>query len=299
MQQDDVTWNIMSKQFCCFQVKTQTQNFCRNEYNLTGFCSKRACSIANSQYATVREENGIIFLYMKMAERNPFPAKHWEKVRLSRNYAKAIYQIHENLLFCDHWVLNKCKQRFKKISQYLIRTRRLRLRRQKMLVPLVTKIERREQRREEKALVAACIENKIEKELMERLKMGMYSDVYNYSSTAFEQALVPEELDEDCEMNEELEEVQELEQEYVEDYNSDMESESGVSKRTQMDSDFESDDCLDIEESLSKISLVMAKSESKADGFTSARAAKKRKTTKLEFEYELEAGPSKSKRVRD
>jgi len=208
MQHDDLIWSIIGHSSpCSFKVKVGVeangQNFCRNTMNVTGLCSRQSCPLANSQYATVRESNGRIFLYMKTIERAHTPKYLWEKVELPRNYKQALAVIDEHLQYWTKFSQFKCKQRFTKIHQYLIRMRKLRKETKVKRVMVNQKVERRERTREKKALDAAMLEKSIEKELLERLKSGVYGDIYNFPTKEYESALQEVEQEEEQEQEEE------------------------------------------------------------------------------------------------
>ncbi|CAN3357063.1 protein Mak16p [Diutina catenulata] len=175
---DEVIWQVINNQFCAFKVKTDKgQNFCRNEYNVSGFCSRQSCPLANARYATVKNVGGKMYLYMKTAERAHMPSKMWERVRLSKNYQKALGQIDERLEFWQKFLIHKCKQRLTRLTQVAITERRMALEEhERQYVSVAPKVRRREVNRERKALSAARIEKAIEKELLERLKSGAYGD---------------------------------------------------------------------------------------------------------------------------
>ncbi|CAD7962280.1 unnamed protein product [Amoebophrya sp. A120] len=181
MINDETNWHILNQGFCSFKVKLKQppDTFCRNEYNVTGLCNRVSCPLANSEYATVIEKEGLCYLYIKTVERAHTPKKMWEKIELSKNFMQALAQIDEQLL---HWAdhkKNRCKQRLTKLRQVLLRQRKAALEpKMTTMVGIKQKTEKREAVREEKAEKAAKVEMSIEKELLERLKLGTYGDLY-------------------------------------------------------------------------------------------------------------------------
>ncbi|KAL8857867.1 MAG: hypothetical protein Q9178_005624 [Gyalolechia marmorata] len=183
MASDEIVWQVINQQFCSYKLKIpKKQNFCRNEYNVTGFCNRQSCPLANSRYATIRSspETGVLYLYMKTVERSHLPSKMWERIKLSPNYSKALEQIDARLMFWPKFLIHKCKQRLTRLTQVAIRTRKLTREEErlgeKLLPKLAPKVRRREEGRERKAEAAAKVERAIERELMERLMSGAYGD---------------------------------------------------------------------------------------------------------------------------
>lgn len=128
MQHDEVIWQIINHQFCSFKTKlAEERNFCQNPYNVTGLCIKSACPLANSRYATIREEEGLCYLYIKTIERAHTPKKLWQKIKLPRNYAQALAIVSEQLEYFPKYLVHRNKQRLTKIHQMIIRMRKLKL----------------------------------------------------------------------------------------------------------------------------------------------------------------------------
>uniref|UniRef100_J3MJW9 Protein MAK16 homolog n=1 Tax=Oryza brachyantha TaxID=4533 RepID=J3MJW9_ORYBR len=233
---DDVIWHCIRHNHCSFMAKITTGIFCRNPYNATGICNRSSCPLAHSRYATIRDHDGIFYLYMKTAERAHLPNKLWERVKLPRNYEKAMEVINKHLEFWPKLLVHKIKQRLTKMTQYRIRMRKLQLKVREKVMTVPRKAAQRHLRRMDKAEKAAQLEKNIESELKERLKKGVYGDIYNYPFKEFDTILEMEKDDLATEEEEE-EEVEEYVEGDAMDDIEDMEDFEGLPDGDDGDSD--------------------------------------------------------------
>lgn len=288
MQIDEVVWQIINHGHCSYKIITATQNFCRNEYNATGLCTRSSCPLANSNYATILEKKGVCYLNIKTAERCHMPNKAWEVIRLDKSYAKALEQIDEHLQYWPKFLIHKCKQRLTKLRQMLNRIRRLKLKGLAEITPIKKKTERREKIREKKAEIAANLETAIEQELLARLKEGTYGEIYNYNPSVFAKMMDDQEVD--VEGEEESEEsIDDPEFIYdaneIDDEEDDGEVELNVTKET-------SNTLEDIEDAFKPVKnskgLLDKRKGTKAGGKKFGEILKKKVKPTVEVEHEVE-----------
>ena len=103
MQHDTVIWSLLDNGACSFRTKTQEKiALCRSPHSVDGLCRRTSCPLANSNYATILEDDdsGELVLHVKTIERAAFPARLWEKTVLARNYQQALSQVQDALRQC-------------------------------------------------------------------------------------------------------------------------------------------------------------------------------------------------------
>ncbi|OLL23405.1 Protein mak16 [Neolecta irregularis DAH-3] len=217
---DEIIWQVINQDFCSYKLKYNPL-FLSNSLNY----NPKLLSQRIQRLRTI-EKNGICYLYMKTAERAHMPSKLWERIKLKANYEQALQQIDDRLLYWPNFLIHRCKQRLTKITQYLIKSRKLAASKQPVLIGIKPKIEKREKSRENKALAAAKLEKAIEKELVERLKSGAYGEMpLNVHEQVWKKVLQQREADtQEITDDEEIDQPDHEEAEFIsEDDQSDLE----------------------------------------------------------------------------
>ena len=148
-------------------------------------CNRNSCPLSNSRYSTVYEEKGVCYLKMKTAERAHTPKDLWESIKLDPSYNKALEQIDTELQYWPKFLIHKCKQRFTRLRQILIKRRKMKLEGSAEYRGVSHKAERREKTRLEKAKKSAFIENHIINGLKQNLYEGKYDGIYNVDHNQF------------------------------------------------------------------------------------------------------------------
>lgn len=171
---DESIWKTIggTKTFCSHKMHTTTDLLCKNPLNVTGLCTQQSCPLSNSKYATVRESNGILHLYIKEPERSNKPFITYEKIELS-NYNEALLIIDKELMYFDNFYKHKCKQRLTKLTQYL---RRVEKGEKRIYTVLHRKHYKKEKVMCQKVKNKVNVEREVEKELVKRMEAGIYGE---------------------------------------------------------------------------------------------------------------------------
>lgn len=150
-------------------------------------------------------------------------------------------QIEAELIYWPNFTIHKCKQRITKITQYLIKMRKMATTQQPTLVGIKKKLDRRDRAREVKALSAAKLERSIETELLSRLKSKAYGDApLNVNEDVWQAVLERERLGDEVGMEElEDEDSGDEDEDEMEGEAWDEDDEGGTREFVEDDSDLE------------------------------------------------------------
>ena len=222
---------------------------------------------------------------MKTAERAHTPKDLWESVKLDPSYNKALEQIDTELQYWPKFLVHKCKQRFTRLRQILVKRRKMKLEGSAEYRVVSHKAERREVKRLTKITKSAMIENQVRNGLLENIKNKKYNDIYNINQEEFEKVL-------ETEKDQELEDEEFNEEDYDPGYINDFSDEEGEDEddNAQEESEGVNDDEID------DIFNPKNKDENKSDNSDedinknnkNKNISKKRKRPKYEIEIERE-----------
>ncbi|KAG0440005.1 Protein mak16 [Dictyocoela muelleri] len=170
---DENIWKMIGgdKNYCTYKLKTDTISLCKNKYNVTGICDRISCPLANSKYATIKEENGKIFALLKEPERNNTPSNRYEKIEIID-----FNQIDEILKYFNKDIIHRCKQRYVKLIKCLERKEIIDKEGVPEIIPKRKRQLRIERSRGKKEFMKLDIKKQVQEELIERMKIGMYGD---------------------------------------------------------------------------------------------------------------------------
>ena len=240
---------------------------------MTGLCNRNSCPLSNSRYATVYESKGICYLKIKTPERAHTPKLLWESIKLDPSYNKALEQIEKELEFFPKFLKHKCKQRFTRLRQVLVKSRKMKLEGSEEYQIVSRKAEKREKRRLVKAEKSAVIESHIAQELLKNLKEGKYDDIYNINKNIRDKIMEKETIVDEGIKEEDYDE-NDFDKGYIEDFSED-------------DYENEEDEFDEEEEDKNEVDEIFKKEDKKEDK-KDKTLGKKTKRNKKNIEYENE-----------
>jgi len=225
---------------------------------------------------------------MKTAERAHTPKELWESVKLDPSYNKALEQIDQELQYWPNFLKHKCKQRFTRLRQILIKRKKMKLEGRAEYKVVSHKAERRENARYIKAEKSAVLENHIADELLKNLKNGKYDSIYNIDHKAFNLVLEKENAISSAQLDEEFNE-DDYDKGYIDEFSDEEEEEEGEEEGEGYKEGSEDDEDKEGKINDKEIDDIFnnSKTDTKANSKKGKKIGKKRKRgIEVEKEYE-------------